>query len=472
MEKEMFDVVILGAGPAGTPCAMVLAQMGKKVLLVDAKGKPGGECLFDGCIPSKIIKKTSEYFEMVKNLRSFGVAIQDEPELVWESVVRRKETILEKRSMGAMQNLEKNPNIVFKEGIGRFLDESTLEIKHNSGESETVHFGKAVVATGAHGFIPDFSGDGVADVITNKEFFDQMELPRSMVMIGGGAIGIEMSQMLSRLGVEVTVLEESEKILRMLDDDVSDFLFEKLKGEGMIKFELGAKVLEVNKKEKELEVIFKKNGSNVTVQAEKVFVSAGRRPNVEGLDLEKAGVEYSFRGIGTDGFLQTSNQNIYAMGDVISGPKFAHTASYEADILAKNIVFGNKFKVDFEKNSWVLFSDPNIVSAGLTQKQAEEKGVEIFSGQYDFSIDAKSQIDENAFGFLKFIAEKKTQKIIGVHAITPNAQSISGEAALIVAKKLTLSDLAATIHPHPTLFESFTKLAQSMIFKANQEKRI
>ncbi len=468
-DKDKFDVVVLGAGPAGTPCAMELAQLGKSVLLVDAKGELGGECLFDGCIPSKIIEKSAEYFSMAKKLESFGVLIKSEPKLVWENIVRKKEMILAKRAKGAMHSLDKFPNITFRQGSGKFLDSNSLEIKDNLEKTEVIYFEKAVIATGTRGFRPAFSGDGVKDIITNREFFDQMELPRSMVIIGGGAIGIEMSQMLAKLGVEITVLENEERILNILDVNTANFLFEKIKKEGKIKFELKANVLEVNRKNKNLEVVFENNNTKKMIKAEKVFVSAGRRPNVENLNLETVGVKYSPRGIEVNEFLQTANPNIYAAGDVITGPKFAHTASYEADVLAKNIVFGNKLSVNFEKNSWVLFSDPNIVSAGLTQEQAENKGLIVFSGRYDFSIDAKSQIEEKAFGFLKFVVEKETQKIVGVQIVTPDAQSISGEAALIVAKKLTLTDLAETIPPHPTLSESFTKLAKKMLFEASRK---
>lgn len=470
MTNEKFDVIVLGAGPAGTPCAMELAQLGKKVLLVDAKGKLGGECLFDGCIPSKIIEKSAEYFALMSKLESFGVKIVAEPTLVWKNIVQKKEMILEKRSREALGGLERLSKVTFKKGVGRFLANHQFEIENAAGEHEIVGFEKAVIATGGRGFRPALTGNGAGKIITNTEFFDRMEWPSSMVIIGGGAIGVELAQMLSKLGARITILESGERIVNMLDMEVGDYLFEKLKEMTDIKFELGVNILEINEKDNDFEVVFENDNKRRAVKAEKVFVSAGRRPNVEGLNLEAVGVKHSPRGIEVDSFLQTANPDIYAAGDVIVGPQFAHTASYEADIVAKNILSGNTTRVDFDKNSWVLFSDPNVASAGLTEAQAKERGLEVVSGKYDYRLDAKSQIDEEAFGFLKFVVEKNSRQIIGVHIVTPDAQVNAGEAALIVAKKVTLSELAETIHPHPTLSESFTKLAQAMLLELKLKK--
>jgi len=258
----------------------------------------------------------------------------------------------------------------------------------------------------------------------------------------------------------------------MIDENISEIFLKRLKNQENINLILNANVTEINFKNKLFEVLYNSHNGVKTIKSSQVLIATGRTPNIEELNLENAGIKYNPKGIIVNKYLQTANHNIYAGGDVIfGGPQFAHTASYEAHIISQNLLFNkNKFKTDFDKNSWVLFSDPNIVSAGISENEAKKRGIDIITGIYDYSIDAKSQIDNEAFGLLKYVVDKKSLKIIGINILTTNAHSIAGEAALIITNKLTLKDLVNTIHPHPTLSESFTFLAKNMMSKIMLER--
>ena len=468
-EVEKYDLVIIGGGPAGTPVAFEYGSLNpnKKILLIDKLGKLGGECLFEGCIPSKILVESGVYYNSFKKSQDFGIkASSEHPHLIWKDVVKRKVNILEKRSNAALNKLKSLKNVVLKKGIASFIDNNSIKINlTDENKEEIIGFKKVVIATGTRTYIPPITGNGVNKVWTNNEFFRDLIHPKDITIIGDGPIGIELSQILSNLDVKVNLIGNLDYILPMIDRDFSQLVLDRINNNSNINLILNANVSNIDYNDNEFEVKYEQNGDIKIINSSYVLMATGRTPNIENLNLEAVGIKYNKKGIIVDKYLQTSNKNIYAGGDVIfEGPQFAHTATYEAHIMSQNLFFGrNKFNVDFDKNSWVLFSEPNVVSAGLNETQAKNKGHNIITGIYDYSTDAKSQIDNEALGFLKFIVDKKTLRIIGVNIITPNAQSISGEASLIVANKINLKDLVSTIHPHPTLSESFTVLAKMMM---------
>ena len=467
---------MIGGGPARTPVAMEYAALypNKKILLVDKLGKLGGECLFEGCIPSKILLKSGEEYLDKNKTIDFGIENTGEKsKLIWEDVVKRKVDILEKRSNTALEKLNSLGNITLIKGIAEFINENSLNIKlEETDEEKTIIFKKAVIGTGSRTFVPPFKGNGLNNVWTNNEFFRDLEHPKTLTIIGDGPIGIELAQILGSLDIKINLIGNISSILPMIDKEFSQIVTEKIKENENINLILEAEVSEVNFNNNLFDIIYSQNGEVKNINSEKVLIATGRTPNIEELNLDKANVKFEKKGIIVDEFLQTTNKNIYAAGDVIlNGPQFAHTASYEAHIMAQNLFFGrNKFKVNYDKNSWVLFSDPNIVSAGISEEKAIEKGYNIITGLYDFSIDAKSQIENADYGFMKFVVNKKNLEILGITVATPNAQSISGEASLLISKKVTLKELVSVIHPHPTLSESFTFLAKMMMGKIIQER--
>ncbi|MGC9152069.1 MAG: dihydrolipoyl dehydrogenase family protein [Microbacter sp.] len=458
--NEKFDVIIIGGGPGGTPAAMQLAANGKKVLLAEESGKLGGACLFVGCIPSKIIKHAAD--ELVAKEKAIHAGSADRKiQLVetWQTIQHTMDHILNGRSNAAINQVNQMP-ITFIEGKVRFISNKEIEINN-----KRYWFDKAIIATGSHSFVPPFKGNGVKEVLTSEVLFRQPSLPSSMLLVGGGPIGIELAQMLNKLQVKCTVVEMMPSLLSgVVEPEFAIGITKKLQASG-IEVYTKAKVEEINKVDGQFQTIFTDDqGNTQQLITEKVLVVTGKVPSLEGLNLEATGVHFERNGITVNEYLESSVSGIYATGDVVlGGPKFAHTATYEAHIATTNILRGNISKACFTKNSWVLFSDPEIAAAGFTESEAIKAGFDVVTGVYDYKVDAMAQINGDTFGFLKFVVNRHNQEILGVHLFINGAASLSGEASLIVSKKLTLMDVARAIHPHPTLTEAFGMLALKML---------
>jgi dihydrolipoamide dehydrogenase len=367
-----------------------------------------------------------------------------------------------------LQKIRQMPNMTFIPGTARFISNSEVEIEEMTGDTSIYAFERAIIATGSAPSIPTFEGDAVHKLLTSELLFKQHALPKSMVIIGGGPIGIEMAQMMTKLDVRCTIVEMMDTILQgVVEPEFIQSLSGILENSGIHVYP-SSKVLSISMTGSGFSVLFQDaKGEQQDVRSEQVLVAAGRKPNIEELNLKATEIQFDRRGIIVNDHLQTGVEHIYAVGDVIVGPKFAHTATHEAHITAVNILSGgNVMKEDFSKNSWVLFSDPEIASVGYTQAEAAKDGRDIMTGTYDYKIDSTAQINGHALGYLKFIVDRKTFAIIGIHLCTPGASSIIGEAALIVSKGLTLPDVAQTIHPHPTLTEAFGFLAMNMLMGA------
>ncbi len=464
---KKYDLVVIGGGPAGTPVAIEFAKLNpdKKVALIDKKGELGGECLFDGCIPSKIMKMSAKLIKELVTLKDFGIALDSmHYNLVWEKIVQRKKNILAKRTQGAKKNISAFSNVDILKATAKFVDEKEILVNYEDNVQEQLLFQYCVIATGSKSFIPHYKGNGIDKVWTNEDFFERMELPKTMSIIGDGAIAIEFAQILSTLGVKINLICRRAYILKNVDKDFSNIIFKEIQANKNINFLLNAEVKEINYDDK-FKLTYNQNGEIQKCESQRVLIATGRVANTFNLDLEKAKVAYSEKGITTDKHLATTNKYIYANGDVVAGyPKFAHTAMYGAHTIAQNLFLEhNLFSIDYAKNSWILFSSPNIAVAGINEDEAKAKGLDVIIGVYDYAIDARFQIEDEKVGYLKFIVERSSKKILGVSAVLNEASSIIGEGALIVAKGLTLSDIIATIHPHPTFSESFSFLAKQMM---------
>jgi len=459
-----YDLIVIGAGPAGTPAAMTAARFGAKVLLVDKRDEPGGECLFEGCIPSKVLENAANNYWSVISSKKFHIQNANTAQIHWEAVIQDKEEILKKRSHGAMQAIEKLPTLDFKQGAAKFTDTHTFNIN-----GESFSFDKALIATGGKTMVPPLKGNGLDKIWTNRDVFFEKELPKEMLFIGAGAISCELTQMFNKLDVKCHILERSERILKHIPLEAALIVQNKMIENG-VTVDLHVNLQKIDYENNKFIVTFMQEGKERTLEYKHVLIATGRGANVDGLELENAKVEYNKGGIVVNNKLQSSQEHIYACGDCVPGPKFAHTASYEAGIVVHNMFAPNPHVVDYDKNSWVLFSDPQIGIAGINEQQADEHKLDVSVETYDYLQDARAQIDKSTEGFVKFIIDNKSKAIIGVEIVSEDASSLIGEASLIVANKMTAMDVMSAIHPHPTLTESFGKLAQQIFFKSMMKR--
>jgi len=456
---EKFDVIVIGGGPGGTPAAMQLAASGKKVLLVEESGKLGGACLFVGCIPSKIIKHAADEFARSMNKDSTPEELKEALVQTWKKIHQNMDRILNGRASAAKKHLDQT-TVTFIDGTARFVSDYEVEINGNHYQ-----FDNAIIATGSHSFIPPVKGDGVQDVLTSEILFTQPSMPSSLLIIGGGPIGIEISQMLNKLLVKCTIIELMPDLLSgLVEHEFVEGINKTLEDKG-IDVHTSSSVQEINRVNGKMQTVYlDSEGKTESIVTDKVLVVTGKVPSVEELNLEATTLEYDRDGLLVNEFLETNVPGIYAAGDVVSGgPKFAHTATHETHIASNNILHGNHHTRDFNKNAWILFSDPEIAAAGYTEKEALDAGFDVVSGVYNYNVEAASQISGDTFGLLKFVVNRENQEILGVHLFINGADSLSGEASLIIANKLTLRDVAGTIHPHPSLTEAFGILALQML---------
>ncbi|SFV75260.1 Dihydrolipoamide dehydrogenase [hydrothermal vent metagenome] len=461
--KTHYELIVIGAGPAGTPAAMGAAKFGIKTLLVDKREAPGGECLFEGCIPSKVLENAANRYAEVVNAKKFHIE-ENHPQIHWEDVIKDKEAILHKRSQAALMQIEQLPSLDFKQGVAEFVDAHTMRI-----DGELFSFDKALIATGGKTNIFPFKGNGVTKVWTNRDVFLEKELPKEILFIGAGAISCELVQMFNKLGVKCHILERGSRILKNMSEQSATIVQKKMIKDGIV-IDCNVNLETIDYEDEKFVVKYLQNNEEHTLEFAHVLVATGRSADVANLGLENAQVEYDKNGIVVNSELQSSQNHIYACGDCIAGPKFAHTATYEAGIVVHNMFAPSSHSVNYDKNSWVLFSDPQIGVAGINEEEAHKRKLDVSIELYDFAQDARSQIDKEVEGYLKFIIDNKSKVIIGIEIVSEDASSLIGEAALIVANEMSAMDVMKAIHPHPTLTESFGKLAQQIFFKSMMQR--
>ncbi len=460
MEKQTVDLLVVGGGPAGTPLAMGVAKAGKRVLLVEDGPGLGGTCLFHGCIPSKIFRESAIVRRSAIRAIEFGIAgMNGVPTVDWAAIQTRRHAILNSRAAGALSTVRQIPslNVVF--GRARFTGPRVVRIEGPDGVSE-VSFDRAAVATGSVSNRLSVEGSDLPGVLSSESLIGIGYVPGSMIVVGGGPIGIEMAQIFHMLGTEVTILEAMPSILTPVDKPLAVRLTESLSRSG-IPIATGVTVERIDAAPDGLRVSYRSEGEARTADARVVLTVVGRRPNVDSLGLENTGVVWDAHGIHVDRQLRTNDPNIYALGDVVGQPMFAHWATAQAQALTQHLL---DRKVGFpnpEHNSAVIFSHPEIGMVGLTEEAAKEKEVKIAVAEYNFASDARAQISGEAEGLLRIVYRSEDQTVVGVHALVEGAADIMGEAALIVRNGVRLGDIAAAIHPHPTLSESFAVAARA-----------
>ncbi|HLR11060.1 MAG TPA: dihydrolipoyl dehydrogenase [Sporosarcina sp.] len=468
-----YDVVILGGGTGGYVAAIRSAQLGLKTAIVEQE-KLGGTCLHKGCIPSKALLKSAEVYNTAKNnAKDYGVHTEN-VSLDFARVQERKNSIINQLHQG-VQGLMKKGKIDVYEGKGRMLGPSifspmpgTISVEMANGdENEILILKNLILATGSKPkSLPGLELDEKV-VMSSDGALQMEELPKSMIIVGGGVIGIEWASMLNDFGVEVTVLEYADEIIPTEDVDISKEMKKLLTKKG-IKFVTSAKVLPdtLEKTESSVTISAEVGEKTESFTAEKMLVSVGREANVNDIGLQNTTIEVDKGVIKTRPTFQTKEDHIYAIGDVIGGLQLAHVASHEGIAAVEHIAGISNEPMDYTKISRCIYSSPEASSVGITEKQAREEGYKVKVGKFPFMAIGKSLVNGNSDGFVKIVADEETEDILGVHMIGSNVTELISEAGLAMVLDATPWEVASTVHPHPSLSEVMGEAALAVDKKA------
>lgn len=455
---SQFDVTVIGSGPGGYVAAIRCAQLGLKTAIIEKYPTMGGTCLNVGCIPSKALLDSSEHFENAKhNFASHGIII-DEPKADLARMIARKNEVVDQTTKGIQFLMDKNKITVF-EGVGSFESSTQVKVTKNDGSSEIIDSKYIIIATGSKPSSLPFISLDKERVITSTEALELKEIPKHLVVIGGGVIGLELGSVYKRLGSEVTVVEFMDKIIPTMDGALSKELNKVLRKQG-IKFMLSTAVQAIERNGDSVKVTAKdKKGAEVVVEGDYVLVSVGRKPYTEGLGLEKAGVDLDERGrVKTNAHLQTNVSNIYAIGDVVAGAMLAHKASEEGVLVAEQLA-GQKPHINYNLIPSVVYTWPEVAAVGKTEEQLKEEGVAIKVGNFPMRALGRSRASGDIDGFIKIIADEKTDEVLGVHMIGARAADMIAAAVTAMEFRASAEDIARMSHAHPTFAEAIKEAA-------------
>ncbi|MBD1372992.1 dihydrolipoyl dehydrogenase [Hazenella sp. IB182357] len=469
---ENYDLVVLGAGPGGYVAAVRASQLGLKVAVVE-KEKLGGVCLHKGCIPSKTLLRSAELYQNMKSSTEFGIETND-VELKMPLVQKRKNKIVSQLEKGVQGLLKKNKVDVYH-GTGRILGPSifspqpgTIAVEKADGSEPDMLIPKFVlIATGSRPrTLPGLTIDGT-HILHSDHALQMEELPNEMVIVGGGVIGIEWASMLSDFGVSVTVIEYAERILPFEDADVSKEMTRILK-KRKVKVLTSSKVLadRIKTSEKGVTLSVEKNGETVELSTDRVLVSVGRDANIDDIGLNNTSIKVENGVIQTNGYMQTEEEHIYAIGDVVGGYQLAHVASHEGILAVEHMAEKEVQPIEAKHIPRCTYSRPEIGSIGLTEEEAKKEGYTIKVGKTAFRAAGKSLVFGEPDGFIKIISDEKTDDILGVHIIGAHATDLISEAGLATVLDATAWEVANVIHPHPTLSEVYGEAATAVDGKA------
>ncbi|MEM8644312.1 MAG: dihydrolipoyl dehydrogenase [Pseudomonadota bacterium] len=453
-----YDLIVIGTGPGGYVCAIRAAQLGMKVAVVEKRSSHGGTCLNVGCIPSKALLHASEaYVEADGHFAEMGIKVK--PELDLAAMLAFKDEGV-KGNVDGIEYLLKKNKIDAYNGLGTILAPHQVEVTSDKGEKQTLEAQAIVIATGSSSAnVPGIDVDEKR-IVSSTGALSLPKVPKRMVVIGGGYIGLELGSVWSRLGSDVTVVEMLHTITPGLDAEVAKQLQRTLKKQGL-KFKLGAKVTKVDTSGKSVTLTIEpaEGGKPETLECDVVLVSIGRVPNTEGLGLTNVGVETHARGrIVVDHSFQTNVPGIYAIGDVIAGPMLAHKAEEEGVAVAE-ILAGQSGHVNYDVIPSVVYTAPEVASVGKTEEQLKEDGVTYKVGKFPFTANGRAKVNRTTEGFVKILSDAVTDRVLGVHIIGPDAGTMIAEAAVLMEFGGSAEDLARTCHAHPTLNEAVKEAA-------------
>jgi dihydrolipoamide dehydrogenase len=457
MAQENFDadMIVIGAGPGGYVAAIRAAQLGANTICIE-KEYLGGTCLNWGCIPSKAMIASVERLNAVKHAKDLGVKVEGNVSMDFDAFIKRKEKIVQAQRGGIGMLFKKN-KIRHVEGFASFKDAHTIEVTGKDGKKETLRAKNFVLAMGSsviHLNIPGLEGGREQGVWTSDDAVTAPFVPKSMLVLGGGAVGVEFSYVFNGLGTEVTLVEMMPHLIPMMDEDLGKELG-KLLGRQGIKTKTGATLEKVEKTKDGWKCHVKKGADTEVIEVQVVLLGVGRKANTDGMNLEQIGVKMHRRGVEViDDTLKTHVPNIYAIGDVTGRIQLAHVASMEGIYAVTNAINGQDRKMDYKAVPNCVYTIPEVASVGLTQSEAEAQGHEVVVGKANFRIFGKAMAIAETDGFVKVVAEKKYGEVLGVHMIGPHVTDMIASAVAAIRLEATMDYMADTIHAHPTLSEA------------------
>lgn len=458
MEDKKKQLIIIGGGPAGYVSAIRAGQLGLKVLLIE-KERLGGVCLNVGCIPSKALITIAREFEKLKSLETIGIKAKIES-FDWQSIQAWKNSIVNRLISGVSQ-LCKGSGVEIIFGRAEIINDKEIKIMKDS-EEQIFEYENLIIATGSKPIqLKELSIDHKY-ILDSSDVLNIQEIPKQLLIIGGGYIGIELGSVLARFGCKIIVVEMMPQILPGVDKDLVRVLERKLKKLGF-EIKINSTVSGIEKRDNTLIATIKSEGKEEKLEVEKILLSVGRKPDTEGFGLEKINISLNEKGfIKINEKLQTNKNNIYAIGDVAGAPLLAHKAFKEGEIAAE-VIAGKPSLIDYRCVPAVIYTEPEIALVGLSEQEAKAQNREVIVGRFPFAANGRALALQENEGFVKIIADKETHEILGVNIIGPNASELISEAALAIEMGAAAEDIAFTIHPHPTLSEALMEACKDAI---------
>ena len=455
---EKFDVTVIGGGPAGYVCAIRLSQLGLKTACIESRGSLGGTCLNIGCIPSKSLLNMSESFHRAKNFSNIGIET-GEIKLNLEKMMSNKDSSVATLTKGVEFLFKKN-KVTYIKGVGSFNEKNEILVKNDKSEMK-IKTDKTIISTGSEPLsLPGIDFDE-KKILSSTGALNISKLPKKMVVVGGGYIGLEMGSVWSRLGTEVHVIEYLDHITPGLDKEISNEFMKILKKQN-IKFELNTKVEKISKNDQGVIIETSNKDAKNKIEADVVLISVGRKPYTDKLNLKKIGVNLDKKGkITVNKNFETNVKNVYAIGDVINGPMLAHKAEEEGIAVAE-LIAGQSGHVNYDIIPGVIYTSPEVAYVGKNEEELKEKKVNYKVGKFPFMANSRAKAINEPEGFVKILAESKTDRVLGVHIIGPHAGEMIAEMSVAMEFGASSEDIARTCHAHPTFSEAIKEAALSV----------
>jgi len=449
------DIAILGGGPGGYVAALRAAQLGAQVTLVE-QDRIGGVCLTCGCIPTKALLRSAEVYRMLQRAESFGLCVKGDIAPNWPAILARKGAIVQ-HLVGGVEKLLDRAGVHVVNGRGQLVNPRTLEVETAEGAVPVEAARGIVIATGSRPIQLPLPGMDLAACIDSTGALELEELPQRLLIIGGGVVGVELADVFSAFGTEVTIVEMLDRLLPQMEADLGAGLAWTMEQRG-IRVHLKSRLVRVEAGQSGMAATIATPGGEAGVQADKVLIAAGRRPNIEELGLEAAGVQVERTGIPVNSRMETNAPGVYAIGDVTGAAPLAHVAMRGGEVAVENAL-GGTAKLDLKTVPWCVYTEPEVASVGLTEAQAREAGHDVAVGRFPLNANGKALTYGETDGLVKIVSEARYGEVLGLHLIAPHASDLIHEGGMALALEATLDELSTTLHGHPTLGEAIREAA-------------